>query len=162
LSTNFGPVQLTSTASSSDGTRLVATGNGSQIYISTDSGATWVANNSAVSGNLTAVASSADGSQLAATSSGSGHVFTSADSGATWTQRIGAPTASWTDIASSADGSQLVAVTSGGDIYISSTASTTTGTAGYLTGAQHTAIELEYVGNGIFLPLSHEGTIRAY
>ena len=49
-----------------------------------------------------------------------------------------------------------------GNIYVSSQSSTTTGTAGYLTGPQHSAIELIYVGNNLFLPLSHEGTIRAY
>jgi hypothetical protein len=50
----------------------------------------------------------------------------------------------------------------GGNICVSSQAGTTTGTAGYLFGAQHTAIELMYVGNNLFLPLNHEGTIRAY
>jgi hypothetical protein len=65
-------------------------------------------------------------------------------------------------IASSSDGSLLAAVAYGGNIYVSSQASTTPGTAGYLSGAQHTAIELIYTGNNLFLPLSHEGTIRAY
>ena len=62
----------------------------------------------------------------------------------------------------SADGSQIVAVPDPGFVYISSQASTTTGTSGYVRGAQHTALELQYVGNGLFLPLSHEGTIRTY
>ena len=31
-----------------------------------------------------------------------------------------------------------------------------------LGGTRLTAIELEYVGNEHFIPLSHEGTIRAY
>ena len=44
----------------------------------------------------------------------------------------------------------------------SSQSSTTTGTTGYLIGSQHSAIELIYAGNNLFLPLSHEGTIRAY
>ena len=152
-------------ASSSDGTRLVATVNAGEIYISTDSGATWTPSTPALSYSWTSIASSADGSHLAAVygpAPATGYIYTSSDSGATWTQSVGAPNTSWAGIASSADGSQLVAVTSGSYIYISSNASTTTGTAGYLSGAQHTAIELEYVGNGIFLPLSHEGTIRAY
>ena len=50
----------------------------------------------------------------------------------------------------------------GGFIYTSSQGNTTTGTAGYLYGAQQSAIELDYAGNGIFIPLSHEGTIRAF
>jgi hypothetical protein len=156
-----------SVASSSDGTRLVAVVNSGELYISTDSGATWTPSTPGLSEQWTSVASSSDGSQLAAVygTTSSGYIYTSSDSGATWTQRVGAPNTTWTGIASSADGSQLVAVIGGGNsgyIYISSNASTTTGTAGYLSGAQHTAIELEYVGNGIFLPLSHEGTIRAY
>ena len=119
-----------------------------------------------ITGQLTSVASSSDGSRLAVTAGGStaasGNIFTSSDSGATWTQPAGAPTVSWADIASSADGSQLAAVVYGGNIYISSQSSTTTGTAGYLIGPQHSAIELIYAGNNLFLPLSHEGTIRAY
>ena len=73
-----------------------------------------------------------------------------------------APSAKWMGVASSSDGSLLAAVAYGGNIYVSSQASTTPGTAGYLSGAQHTAIELIYAGNNLFLPLSHEGTIRAY
>ena len=38
----------------------------------------------------------------------------------------------------------------------------TTGTAGYLTGGQFTAIELQYIGNGQFFPVSHEGTISGF
>jgi hypothetical protein len=154
-----------SVASSSDGTRLVAAVSSGEIYISTDSGATWVGSTPLLDESWTSVASSADGSHLAAVYGippAMGYVYTSSDSGATWTQGVGAPNTSWAGIASSADGSQIVAVTSGTYIYLSSNASTTSGTAGYLSGAQHTAIELEYVGNGIFLPLSHEGTIRAY
>ena len=65
-------------------------------------------------------------------------------------------------VACSADGSKLVLVANGGQIYTSSQGGTTTGTTGYLSGARLTAVELEYVGNNIFIPLSHEGTIRAY
>jgi len=159
--TNSG--SWTAVASSADGSRLVATTSSGQIYISTDSGATWVAQNSPVSGQITSVASSSDGSQLAITTGGaSGNIFASSDSGATWRQLAGAPTGSWAAIAASADGSQLAAAVYGGNIYVSSQSSTTTGTAGYLTGPQHSAIELIYAGNNLFLPLSHEGTIRAY
>ena len=75
---------------------------------------------------------------------------------------MGLPAASWTGVACSADGSKLVLVANGNQIYTSSQGSTTTGTVGYLRGTRLTAIELEYIGNGIFIPLSHEGTIRAY
>jgi hypothetical protein len=154
----------TAVTSSADGTRLVATA-GSGVYISTDSGATWVLANSNTPGKLTSVASSSDGSRLVVTAGGSGlsgNVYGSSDSGAIWAQLIGAPNLSWSDVAASADGSQLVATVNGGNIYISSQSSTTVGAAGYLSGGQHSAIELIYTGNGIFLPLNHEGTIRAY
>jgi hypothetical protein len=65
----------------------------------------------------------------------------------------------WASIASSADGSKLVAAASGDTIYRSSQFSTTVGTNGYLSGAQQSAIEIQYIGNNQFMPLSHEGTI---
>ena len=82
----------------------------------------------------------------------------------TWTQ-TSAPITNWTAVASSADGTKLVAGVYNGQIYTSipsSVSSTTTGTAGYLTGGQNTAIELQYLGNGQFLPISHEGIIPAF
>ncbi|HTV61422.1 MAG TPA: hypothetical protein VMH30_02510 [Verrucomicrobiae bacterium] len=153
-------------ACSSDGSRMVVvTGSGGQIYLSTDFGAIWVQQNSTVSGDLTAVASSADGSRLATTVGGigpAGSIYGSVNSGGTWSQLAGTPMLSWSSIASSADGSVLAAAAYGGNIYVSSQNSTTTGTAGYLSGAQQSVIELLYVGNGQFLPLSSEGTIRPH
>ena len=162
--TNNASLPWNNVASSSDGSRLVAVlGNGS-IYISTDSGVTWTLNSmTTASGSF--VASSSDGNRLVAaygSTTVSGNIYTSTDSGASWAMAGNAPSAEWLGVASSSDGSLLAAVVYGGKIYVSSQASTTTGTAGYLFGTQHTAIELIYVGNNLFLPLSHEGTIRAY
>jgi hypothetical protein len=56
----------------------------------------------------------------------------------------------------------LVAGIYNGQIYTSNPATTTPGAAGYLIGGQNTAIELQYIGNGQFLPLSHEGAFSAY
>jgi len=67
--------------------------------------------------------------------------------------------------ASSADGSRLVAGLYPGQIYTSSpsaVSSSTSGTIGYLLGNQYSAIELQYLGNGQFIPVSHEGLIGAY
>jgi hypothetical protein len=95
-----------------------------------------------------------------------GKIYTSTDSGVTWTPRDSSR--NWWAVASSADGSKLVAVVDGGQIYTSApaygspTSTTTVGTGGYLTGGQGTALELQYVGSGQWLPLSHEGTIFAY
>jgi hypothetical protein len=162
--TNNASLAWNNVACSSDGSRLVAAlGNGS-IYISPDSGATWTLNSTTTaSGSF--VASSANGNRLVAaygSTTVSGSIYTSTDSGGIWTAAGNAPSAEWMGVASSSDGSLLAAVVYGGNIYVSSQASTTTGTAGYLFGPQHSAIELIYAGNNLFLPLSHEGAIRAY
>src|SRR5260370_42513143 len=81
----------------------------------------------------------------------------------TWTPRDS--NREWVSVASSADGSKLVAVVQGGQIYTSTPSffsSTTAGMAGYLTGGQFAAIELQYIGNGQFLELSHEGTFSIF
>ena len=74
-------------------------------------------------------------------------------------------TRAWYAVAASSDGSKLVAAVSNGAIYTSVptiVASTTAGTTGYLLGGQNTAIELQYVGSGKFLPLSSTGNVSAY
>lgn len=166
--TGSGSLTWSALASSSDGTRLIAatSGSGGQVFASANSGVTWTPQtvSSTANASWSSVASSADGSQLAAVynATSAGNIFTSTDSGVTWSESAAAPTADWAGVAMSADGSQIVAAPDGGYIYISSVASTTTGTNGYVSGAQHTALELVYIGNGMFLPLNHEGTIRAY
>ncbi len=143
-------------ASSSDGTHLVAasTGTGSWgIYTSSDSGSTWTQTSAPVE-NYTAVASSSDGTHLVAVSSGGG-IYTSSDSGSTWTQ-MSAPFATYASVASSSDGAHLVATATGG-IY-AFTSSTTIGTAGSLSGGQYDAVELQYIGGGVFMPISYAGS----
>jgi len=112
-------------ASSADGTKLVAAGDGS-IFTSTDSGTTWISNN--VPHKLwNHVATSSDGSKLAATSTALGQplgsLLTSMDSGATWISNS-VPNAAWNSIAFSADGNRLVAAGSW-KIYISTNSGTT-------------------------------------
>ena len=101
-------------ASSSDGTKLVATVIGGQIYTSTDSGATWTARDSVRS--WVGVASSSDGTKLVATVTG-GQIYTSTDSGATWTAHDSIR--NWFGVASSSDGTKLVATVYGDQIYTS-------------------------------------------
>jgi hypothetical protein len=141
-----------SVASSSDGTKLVAVVSSGQIWTSGDSGTNWTA----YAGGLgwQSVASSADGTKLVAAVN-NGQIWTSSDSGNTWSPH--ASNQSWWSVASSSDGTKLVAVTWGGQIWTSS-ANTSTGPTGYLTAAQNSAIELQYIGNGQFLPLSYAGT----
>jgi hypothetical protein len=163
LRTNNASLSWNAVASSSDGSRLVAVLGLGSIYNSTDYGATWTLNPTTTASG-SSVASSSDGNRLVAaygSTTVSGYIYTSTDSGATWAPG-NAPSAKWMGVASSSDGSLLAAVVYGGNIYVSSQASTTIGTAGYLLGPQHSAIELMCVGTNLFLPLSHEGTIRAY
>ena len=101
-------------ASSSDGTRLIASVSGGQLYTSTDSGATWTARET--NRNWVGVASSSDGTKLVAVVTG-GRIYTSTDSGATWTPRESVR--NWEAVASSSNGTNLVAVVSGGQIYTS-------------------------------------------
>lgn len=151
----------TCVASSADGSVLVAGASGGLLYTSTDSGGSWMPNT--VSLAWAGVACSADGQRMIATGTGaSGGVYISQDSGLTWLLRGNLPTnPSYTGAASSSDGSTLAATALANGIFVSSKASTTVGAAGQLSGARLAAVELQYVGNGVFIPLSSAGTIRA-
>jgi hypothetical protein len=98
-----------SVASSSDGSKLVANGD-SQIFTSTDGGATWVPRRSSTG---TAVACSSDGTRIVATG---GAMFTSADSGVTW---LSLGLSSVDKIASSSDGTKLVGASLNGTLFTS-------------------------------------------
>jgi hypothetical protein len=155
----------TCVASSSDGSKLVAVVNGGRIYTSDDSGSTWTQQSSAPSANWFSVASSADGGKLAAVVKGGG-IYLSNDSGVTWMRQSGAPTQNWVAIASSSDGSKLAAAvySTGGGIYVSQSsaqASSQPGTSGFISGGPGTAVELQYIGDGKFMPVSSAGPIWA-
>jgi hypothetical protein len=120
-------------ASSADGSTLAAAGfyvdfaldeDIQSIYVSRDSGATWVPGN-APNVNWNSIAMSADGSKMVAVTRApaGGQIYTSADYGATWTLQSNAPSqpSGWDAVASSADGTKLVAggADSNGRIYTS-------------------------------------------
>jgi hypothetical protein len=91
-----------------------------------------------------------------------GGVYISQDTGVTWQLRNNLPTAvTYVAAASSSDGSTMAAVASASGIYVSSKATTTVGADGALVGSRLSAVELEHVGNGVFIPISYVGTIRA-
>jgi hypothetical protein len=144
-----------SVASSVDGMKLVAAEVNGQIYTSSNGGTNWTAR--ATSQYWQAVASSGDGNRLLA-AVGYGSIYVSSDAGVTWTAR---DTQSWTSAASSRDGTRLFG---GADrVYRSTPTSvpaTTVGTAGYLNAPQYGTIELQYIGAGVFLPLSFNGTFE--
>jgi hypothetical protein len=126
------------------------------VYTSSDAGSTWT-KQQGPDLQWISVASSADGSKLVAAVF-DGQVYTSVDSGVSWTARaVSGSTQLWVSVASSADGSTLVAAPETSQLYIS-TASTTPGT-GSISGAQSDAIELQYVGDGLFDVVSHEGNL---
>ena len=161
--TSAGNKNWTSIASSADGSRLAAMAYGGLIYTSHDSGSTWAAANVSAA-NWTSIASSADGSKLAAVAAAGG-IYLSSNGGATWTQANPTNGAVWSCIASSADGSKLAATILGGGIYHSQASLqtvTTTGTGGYINGIQGSAVELQYIGNNQWMPVSSAGTIWAH
>jgi hypothetical protein len=155
--TNYTAPSLSTLAFSSDGTKMVGTSNNSgPIYLSSDSGNTWT--NNALIRNWSAVASSADGTHLAATVT-NGQIYISADSGMTWYAH--STNRAWSSLISSSDGTRLAATVNSGQIYTSDNLNpvTTTGTAGYLLGVSNAAVELQYIGNNQFIPLSSAGFV---
>lgn len=149
----------TCAASSADGSVLVAGISSGFLYTSTDFGMNWVAGTTSL--NWAGVACSADGARMIAVANGGG-VYVSQDSGATWQSRNNLPTTpAYTGAAASSDGTTLAAIALANGIYVSSKTSTTTGTAGQLIGSRLAAVELQYVGGGVFMPVSYAGTIRA-
>jgi len=149
-------------ASSADGTKLVAASPYVGIYTSANSGSTWTLSGAPTSLDWVSVAVSANGNVLVA-ADGSGYIYVSTNFGTNWMQTAAA--SSWTCVAASANGQKLFAGDFSGNIYSASSllpVTTTVGTAGYLSGDQFTAIELQYIGDGQWLTLSHEGTISSY
>ncbi|MGD1089017.1 MAG: hypothetical protein ABR955_09890 [Verrucomicrobiota bacterium] len=153
-----------SVASSADGTKLVAVVDGGGIYASVNAGTAWTQQTNAPNAAWDSVTSSSDGSKLGAVVYGGG-IYISSNYGVTWTQ-AGAASNNWYAIASSADGGELAATIDGGGIYTAQSSSqittTTVGTNGYITGGQGTSVELQYIGNNQFMPVSSAGTIWAH
>lgn len=117
-----GPVaNFNATASSSDGSKLVAStvGGSKLLYLSSDSGVTWspASISPTVGSDWSSVASSADGTKLVASCQPAGTLFTSTNSGSSWSVRDSPRV--WSSVASSSDGSRLVATVNNGQIYTS-------------------------------------------
>ncbi len=151
----------TCVASSADGSVLVAGANSvnNNLYVSTDFGVSWVTAGPAL--NWTGIACSSDGSRMIAVANGGG-VYVSLDSGVTWLPRANLPSGSaYSGAASASDGSTLAAVALNNGIYVSSESTTTVGVTGGLIGSRLAAVELQHVGNGVFIPISFVGAIRA-
>ena len=152
-----------SVASSADGSKLAAVESGGQIYTSANRGSTWAQQTNAPGITWSAIAASSDGSKLTAVSQNGG-IYNSINSGVTWTLQAGTTNKIWNCIAASADSSTLVAGVFNGGLYYAQASlqsATTTGTNGILSGVQGSAVELQYIGNNQFMPVSSAGTIWA-
>ncbi len=118
---------------SADGTVMAAAGS-TNIYISTNSGTTWLPT-SAPGQYWAAIASSADGTKLIAAASPvgiySGGIYTSTNSGASWLSNSVPNPNYWNAVASSGDGTKLVATaghylsSSIGSVYLSTNSGNT-------------------------------------
>ena len=115
--TSAGVRNWAAIASSSDGTKLIASGieyadSGrtviGHIFVSNDSGATWVQQTSAGNRNWAAVSTSSDGTKLFAAEY-DGYVYVSTDSGITWTPQTSIGHQSGGILVSSSSGSKIIA-----------------------------------------------------
>lgn len=146
-----------SVASSGDGTKLVAAAHGGWLYTSANRGATWTPRLTDANRRWTGVAISADGTKLFAVGYGTS-VFMSSDGGATW--MTGGDVLNWYAIGSSDGGDLVAGVEYGGQIYtLSGSLTTTIGTTGGLSGRRYSAVELQYAGSGMWMPISAMGTL---
>ena len=156
--TSLGALPWQTISSSADGVQLVAAVNNGFIYTSGDSGANWT-QRTTTSQAWYSVSSSANGANLLAAVD-VGLVYSSFDGGQTWTARTSGNQA-WNAVTVSGDGTRAAAAINGGLIYCSLSA-TTVGTGGSLVGAQYSVIELQYVGSGLWIPLSFTGLFSAF
>ncbi|HEY1786811.1 MAG TPA: hypothetical protein VGJ73_01585 [Verrucomicrobiae bacterium] len=109
----------TSIASSSDGTKMVATSSAvssGNVWVSANSGLTW--SGTSASGDASvwqAAASSADGTKLYAAAGNGGYVYFSTNTGSEWSPL--ASVTSWSSIGCSSDGTRLVGGSTAGFLY---------------------------------------------
>lgn len=149
---------------SADGRKMVASEYWSHHYTSLDRGATWL--DHVYQGNRfwSGLAVSADGS-IVFSSDGNGALYTSTNGCATWEPAF-SPNPWPSGVALSSDGRKAIAAAVGGYLYTyaygGTLAASTPGTGGYLAGGENSAVELQYVGNNTFVPVSHAGSLGAY
>jgi photosystem II stability/assembly factor-like uncharacterized protein len=92
---------------------------------------------------------------LVAAIGGAGTIYSSFDSGQTWIQRT-TNNLAWQATAFSTDGTRVAAAVNVGQIFTSASV-TSVGTNGSLAGSQYSSVELQYVGNGLWIPLNATG-----
>ena len=132
-----------------------------RIYTSSNGGASWAVT-SATANDWSCLTLSADGNRILAGARNS-VLYGSANFGATWTP-LSTTNALWSCVASSSDGSKVAAGinASAGQIYYSSIApqfTTSSVSNAAIGGGQGTAVELQYIGNNQFMPVSSSGSL---
>jgi hypothetical protein len=138
-------------SSSADGTRLLASG-GLGLHVSIDAGTTWVRRS--LNSNLSAIGQSADGSTLLALNAvGNDGLATSSDGGVTWSSiAANTPLVNADLIATSADLNRVLVFDSVlGSLSTASILRTSPGAAGAVEGGQFDAVDLQYIGNGVYI-----------
>ncbi len=146
-----------------NGLKLVTAYKGG-ISTSTNFGASWTPT-SAGALAWSSLAGSSDCTRLVAGVS-NGLFYASANFGATWTT-ISTTNQFWSGAAMTADGSAFVGAVrtignpQGGLYYSSTSAQPNTTSTNSIVGSQGSAVELQYIGNGQFMPVSSSGILWA-
>jgi hypothetical protein len=145
---------------SGNGTNLAKLASGG-ISVSTNAGSTWLTIPSP--GGVSCLAVSSDCSRLLAGTTG-GTLYASSDLGSVWTA-VAASAQAWSGAWMSPDGLKFAATISGSspsgalDNFGVSVLPNVTGPGGIVSGSQGSAVELQYLGNGQFMPVSSAGTL---
>ncbi len=162
-----GSKLFASIACSGDGTYQAALSGGS-VYISTNSGTTWSAKLAAAPANIACLAASSDCTRLLVGVT-NGLLYASANQGVTWKSLL-STNQYWSGAWMSPDGSKIAVSSKAkqnggtdGSIYTCDLGllPNTTSTNSTICGSQGAAVELQYVGNGMFMPISSSGVIWA-
>ncbi len=156
------PGNVTALAAAASGQKLVAAWIGG-ISTSTNFGGSWTTT-TAPAANWSCLAASSDCTRLVAGVS-NGLFYASANFGATWTP-LTTTNQFWSGACMSADGSKFAGAVAtvgvpGGIYYSGTSAQPNTLTTNALTGSQGSAVELQYIGNGQFMPVSSAGLLWA-
>jgi len=139
---------------------------GTTISYSTNAGSTWFALPNAPA-NITCVAASSDCTRLLAGTSGStgGLLYASADLGSTWSA-LTVTNQIWSGAWMSPDGTKLAASATtsgviGGGLFYGTVIPQPNTIATNIVGSQGSAVELQYIGNNQFMPVSSTGILWA-
>ena len=162
-----GNTLFTGVACSGNGTYL-AQASGGVVQTSNNGGSSWTSVAVAPAANVTCVAASSDCTKLVAAVS-NGLLYASSNLGASWTT-LTTTNQTWSGAWMSPDGSKFAATVSipsgpsGSIAYCNVSAlpgTTSTTSTGSICGSQGSAVELQFIGGGQFMPVSSTGLIWA-